>query len=125
MRVLVVDDNHDAADTLAAMLRLDGHEVTAAYGGEQAISTALDTIPDLVLLDINMPGINGFEVARRLRAEPRARDCRLVAVTGYGHAAYVREAADAGIQHHLIKPVTRDQLHALLTTLSESRATAG
>jgi PAS domain S-box-containing protein len=104
-RVLVVDDNRDAAQSMAMLLRELGHAVDLAHDGPGAIDAALRNPPDLVFLDIGLPGMDGYEVARRLRAEPALEGVRLVAVTGYGGAADRRSSAEAGIDEHLVKPV--------------------
>ena len=114
MRVLVVDDNADAADMLASLLLAWGHEARAVYSGEAAITAARETQPDLVMIDIGMPGMNGYETARALRNEPAGRRARLVAVTGYAHSADVAAALEAGFDRHLAKPVDGATLGKLL-----------
>jgi PAS domain S-box-containing protein len=109
-RVLVVDDNVDAADSLAALLRLQGHEVRTAYGGAEGLAAAEGFHPHLVLLDLGMPHVDGYEVARRLRAMPGGAAYTLVAVSGWGQAADRRRSADAGFDHHLTKPLAEAQL---------------
>jgi PAS domain S-box-containing protein len=109
-RVLVIDDNEDAAESLAMMLRLDGHEVCTGFGADDALRLADDWAPDLVLLDIGLPAMDGYEVARRLRARPRAAALRLVALTGYGQPDDLRRSAEAGFDDHLVKPVNLDAL---------------
>jgi signal transduction histidine kinase len=113
-RVLVVDDNTAAADMLAMLLRLWGHEVRLAYNGPEALTTAAEYCPDLVLLDIGLPLMNGYEVARRLRREPALNKTVLVAVTGYGQAKDRRRSHDAGFDYHLTKPVDGDSLQVLV-----------
>jgi signal transduction histidine kinase/ActR/RegA family two-component response regulator len=114
LRVLVVDDNRDAADSMGLVLARAGAEVEVVHDG----LTALDRIerfrPAIVLLDIGMPGMNGYEVARRIRACPALRDVRLVALSGWGQAEDRRRSHDAGFDHHLIKPAGIDELRALL-----------
>jgi CheY-like chemotaxis protein len=114
-RVLVVDDNLDAAEGLAMLLGLRGHEVATAYDGQSAIEQARDIQPDVVLLDIGLPRIDGFEVARRLREEHPARPMLLVALTGYGQERDRLRAREAGFDHHLLKPVRLEMLEELLT----------
>jgi signal transduction histidine kinase/ActR/RegA family two-component response regulator len=104
-RVLVVDDNRDAAEMLAEALRQWGCEVRVATDGGAALESAEDRKPDVVLLDIGMPGMDGHEVARRLRAHPRLGDVRLVAVTGYGRELDQQQSRAAGFDLHLTKPV--------------------
>jgi CheY-like chemotaxis protein len=114
LRILVVDDNTDAADMLAALLEAWGHDVRAVYGGEDAILAARETRPDLVLIDIAMPGMDGYETARTLRNEAAGTTARLVAITGYAHAADVAAALEAGFDRHLAKPVDGPTLETLL-----------
>jgi CheY-like chemotaxis protein len=113
-RVLVVDDNRDAADTLAAIMRAAGHQVQVAYAGEEAVETARIFRPDLVLLDIGLPGMNGYDVARKLREELSHRSLALVALTGYGQEEDKRRAREAGFDAHLVKPVNFQLLEAIL-----------
>jgi PAS domain S-box-containing protein len=104
-RILVVDDNADAADTLAANLALDGYATQTVYGGAAALEAMRTFAPDIVLLDIGMPEIDGYEVARRIRAMPRGERVRLVALTGWGQEDDKRRAAEMGFDEHLTKPV--------------------
>jgi signal transduction histidine kinase/ActR/RegA family two-component response regulator len=113
-RVLVVDDNVDSADTLALLLQLSGHEVATAYRGEAALDLAVERKPQVVFLDIGLPGMDGYEVARRLRAMPFAKGMTLVAMTGYGQDNDRRRSAEAGFDLHLVKPVDLTDLEALL-----------
>jgi CheY-like chemotaxis protein len=112
-RVLVVDDNRDSAESLALLLGLDGHQIRCAHGGLEALEVAQDFKPEIVLLDIGMPDLNGYEVARRMRTQTWARDAKLVAVTGWGQAEDKRRATDAGFDHHLVKPVDSQALAKL------------
>jgi PAS domain S-box-containing protein len=114
-RVLVVDDNVDAATTLAMMFRLWKHEVEVAHDGAGAIEMARRFHPDLILLDIGLPGKNGFEVARHLRQDPEFRETLLVAVTGYGQDQDRQQSQEAGFDHHLVKPVEARYLKELLS----------
>jgi len=120
LRLLVVDDNEDAAESLALLLRLDGHAVRVVHGGEAAIEAALQDPPDAVLLDLNMPGVDGYEVARRLKADPSSRDIVLIAVTGYSRRAEQGKVQQAGIQYHLTKPVNHQHLRAVLAEAERS-----
>jgi CheY-like chemotaxis protein len=104
-RVLVVDDNVDAADSLAMALRLSGQEVRVAYDGESALTIAAEIQPEAVLLDIGMPVMDGFRVARRLRETAGTERSLLIAVTGWGQDEDRRLAKEAGFDHHLVKPV--------------------
>ena len=112
LRMLVVDDNVDAALVLAALLRLLGHEVTVAHDGPSALAAAAAAPPDLVLLDIGLPGMDGHAVAARLRAAGHAR-AALVAVTGYGREEDVRRSREAGFDYHLVKPVSLAELQRI------------
>lgn len=109
-KVLVVDDNRDAAMTLAALLQQAGHTTEVAYDGRQAILMAASSSPEVVVLDLGMPGMNGYDVCRRLRAEPWAAGMRIIALTGWGQEADKRKSRAAGFDHHLVKPVTTEEL---------------
>jgi PAS domain S-box-containing protein len=124
LRVLVVDDNVDAEQSVSLLMRLEGHEVRAAHDGLEAVREAAAFRPDVVLLDIGLPGMTGYEVARRLREMPQARDAALVAVTGYGQAEDRQQALDAGFQHHLVKPVEPSALIQLIEGLARGRGVA-
>jgi PAS domain S-box-containing protein len=124
-RVLLVDDNRDSADTLAMLLRLLGHDVRTAYEGRQALAVAGAYQPDLVLLDIGLPGLNGYEVAAQLRAMPRMGRAVLVALTGYGSEEDRRQARAAGFNQHMVKPVDLDALRELLASLAPFRSGPG
>ncbi len=113
-RILVVDDNRDSAESLATLLRLVGNEVKTAHDGRQALETAAAYRPDMVLLDIGLPVLNGYEVARRLRTEPSYGRAVLVALTGYGSEEDRRRSLSAGFDHHMVKPVDFDSLRTLL-----------
>ena len=103
-RLLVVDDNRDAADSLAMLLQLQGHEVRVAHSGPAALEMTKGYAPDVVFLDIGMPGMDGYEVARRLRQQPGLEKVVLAALTGWGQQEDRRRTADAGFDHHLVKP---------------------
>ncbi|MFO0967506.1 MAG: ATP-binding protein [Gemmataceae bacterium] len=104
-RILVVDDNHDAAQTLALLLKSVGAEVRMAYDGMEALAAAAAFQPEVVLLDIGLPKLNGYEVARQLRAQPWAGDTVIIATTGWGQEDDRRKALEAGFDSHLVKPV--------------------
>lgn len=104
-RVLVVDDNEDSAEMLAKLLKRAGHDVRTAYSGPTALDVAAAHLPNVVLLDIGLPGINGYEVARRLRLLPQLEDVKIIAMTGYGQDADLQLARDAGFDSHLTKPI--------------------
>jgi two-component system CheB/CheR fusion protein len=113
-RVLVVDDNHDTADSLAVLLKVGGHQVRTAHDGPAALEEAASFRPEVVLLDIGLPRMDGYEVARRLREEVGLRGALLVAVTGYGQEEDRRRAEEAGFQVHLVKPADPGAVQALL-----------
>ena len=118
--VLVVDDNRDGAETLCELLRLWGYSVEVAHDGLSALERVRELAPGTVLMDIGMPGLNGYEVARRLRDEGSAPDAVLVAITGYGRREDVQQARDAGFDHHLTKPVDLSELRALMGRIGEA-----
>jgi CheY-like chemotaxis protein len=113
-RVLIVDDSADAADSLAMLLKLEGHEVTTAYTAVAALETAERMLPDVAFIDIGLPQMDGYEVARRLRSNERCRAIRLVALTGYGQPGDRDEARRAGFDHHLVKPADLRSVDAIL-----------
>jgi signal transduction histidine kinase/ActR/RegA family two-component response regulator len=113
-QVLVVDDNRDAAESLAMLLRLLGMDVRVAYSGAEALAVLGHYEPEVVLLDIGMPGMDGHEVARRIREEPRFRGTTLIALTGWGQEEDRVRSRTAGFDHHLVKPADVTTLHALL-----------
>jgi CheY-like chemotaxis protein len=113
-RILVVDDNKDAAETLAELLRMLGNEVAVALDGSSAVERVAQFGPDVVLLDIGLPDMNGYEIAQRLKAEPALEGTMLVAVTGYGMEEDRRRAARSGFEHHFTKPIDLRTLQRLL-----------
>ncbi len=121
-RILVVDDNRDSADSLAALLRLTGHEVRTAYDGLEALEAAATFRPDVVLLDIGLPKLSGYQVARKLREEPWGKNMVLVAVTGWGQDDDRRKSTAAGFDDHLVKPVEHAALMKLLAELPAATA---
>jgi CheY-like chemotaxis protein len=118
-RVLIVDDNQDAAHSLALILELSGHKTASVYTAVDALQRAAAFRPDVVLLDIGLPGMDGYEVAQKMRELPGLRDIRLVAVTGYGRSDDRMRARDAGFDDHLTKPV---EYAVLERTLAGNRA---
>ena len=114
LAVLVVEDNEDSAEALAAVLRLWGHDVRVAFDGLAALETAKTFRPDVVLSDVGLPGMDGYELARRLRADPALRETLLVALSGYGRDEDRERARDAGFDRHLVKPPDLDALARLL-----------
>jgi signal transduction histidine kinase/ActR/RegA family two-component response regulator len=117
-RILVVDDSVDSANTLAMMLQLDGHEVEAVYSGQEVLERVATFQPDIVLLDIGLPGMDGYTVARRLREKPQISQLRLIALTGYGQPEDRRAALEAGFDGHLVKPVDIAELKRSLLAKS-------
>jgi len=113
-RILIADDNRDSAETLAALLRLEGHEVTSVHDGPVALSAFNEIKPDVALLDIGMPGLTGYEVARKMRQSSPGASLTLIAITGWGQDVDKERAYAAGFDHHLTKPVDPRRLAELL-----------
>jgi CheY-like chemotaxis protein len=118
-RILVVDDNLDLAQSMVMLLRLSRHEVQMAHDGPGALVAAKEFRPDVILLDIGLPGMSGYDVARQLRAMPEFRRVQLVALTGYGHEDDRRRSREAGFDDHLVKPVQRGDLEKLLAGMPQ------
>ena len=114
LRLLVVDDNMDSAESLSLLFQLLGNNVSSAYDGEQALEMANELKPDVVLLDIGLPKLNGYEVAKRIRLEPWGDNAILIAITGWGQAEDKALSREAGFDHHLVKPVDPDALMKLI-----------
>jgi CheY-like chemotaxis protein len=123
--ILVVDDNRDSADSLRLLLGLKGHVVRTAYDGQSALEEARALGPDLVLLDIGLPGLDGYEVARRIRAEASLPSPTLVAMTGWGRVEDTQRAREAGFDLHLTKPIDIEALERLIGTPEDARRGAG
>ena len=117
-RILVADDNVDAAESLGVLLELMGHEVRLAHDGEQALAQAEAFRPELILLDLGMPRLDGYATARRIRASAWGRRILVAALTGWGQPEVKRQTAEAGFDVHLVKPVDRSTLHDLLASLA-------
>ncbi|HEV8128783.1 MAG TPA: ATP-binding protein [Candidatus Eisenbacteria bacterium] len=124
LRVLVVDDNVDAANLLAEALRLRGHEVAVTHDGASALACAAARVPDLVLLDIGLPDLDGYEVARRFREELSLRSTRIVALSGYGREQYKDRFGEAGLDDHVVKPIDLVELDRVLAAAAAVDATA-
>ena len=124
-RILVVDDNVDAAESSAALLRLDGHVVATAADGLTALTLAGTFRPEVVLLDIGLPDMDGYEVARRIRAMPGQSDAVLIALSGYGQEEHLRLSREAGFDRHLVKPADLGQLEALIEPARHARPVEG
>jgi two-component system, OmpR family, response regulator len=114
-RVLLVDDNTDSSEPLSLLLRAKGHETRIAVEGEEAIGMADEFLPDCVVLDLGLPGIDGYEVARRLRERPYGAKVTLVALTGWAGKEVRVKAAAAGFDYHLVKPVDLEELERIVT----------
>ncbi len=119
LRVLVIEDNADAAETLRDLLALFGHQAEVAHTGADGVEVARRRPPDVVLCDIGLPEMDGYAVARELRADPLTAPIRLVALTGYGQESDRLRAAAAGFDLHLVKPVGPDLLKRLLAGFAE------
>ena len=123
LRILVVDDNVDAAQSLALLLRVYGHEVVdVVHDGPSAVEAILTKKPSVVLLDIGLPGMNGYEVAQRVHAQVAEQTPQLIAITGYGQESDKTKAQEVGIAHHLVKPVDPNRLHEILSMIAEKPA---
>jgi CheY-like chemotaxis protein len=118
LRVLVVDDNVDTVESLAMLMNALGHDVQKAYDGSAALEAALQYRPHIMLLDIGLPGLDGYQVAARIREQAVLQDVVLVALTGYGHESTRRRSLGAGFDHHLTKPADIENLKQILTTVS-------
>ena len=119
LRVLVADNNRDTADSLAMLVQIWGHTVRAAYDGAEALALALADPPDVLLLDVAMPKLDGCELARQVRRQGRFNGTLLVAVTGYADEGHRRQCLDAGFEHVLIKPVLPAAVEELLQREAE------
>jgi CheY-like chemotaxis protein/anti-sigma regulatory factor (Ser/Thr protein kinase) len=120
-RLLIVDDNQDAANSLAKLLELQGHEARVAFSGLAALAELQTYTPDVIFLDIGMPGMDGYEVARQIRQFPRLERVLLAALTGWGQKEDRRRTAEAGFDHHLIKPPEPKAIEDLLARLKPNR----
>jgi CheY-like chemotaxis protein len=121
-RILVVDDNADNAELLATLLQIEGHDVHTAHDGLDAINTAERLRPDVVLLDIGLPVIDGFDACRRIREQPWGRQMLLIAITGWGQDSDRRKSHEAGFDHHLVKPVDARIITSLMANAGSSLA---
>jgi signal transduction histidine kinase/ActR/RegA family two-component response regulator len=123
IRILVVDDNRDSADSLGLLLELVGNEVRIVHDGQAAVEAANEFQPRVVLLDIGLPTLNGYEAARKIREQPWSKQAVMIAVTGWGEDVDRQRSKQAGFDHHLVKPVDLDALTALLATVETPEAT--
>jgi CheY-like chemotaxis protein len=122
-RVLIADDSQDSADSLTLLLQLMGHEVATAYDGEQAVEAANARRPEVVLLDIGMPKLNGYEACRRIREQPWGREIYLIALTGWAQEEDRRRTEEAGFNYHIAKPIDLDVFLKLLASLPAEAST--
>jgi CheY-like chemotaxis protein len=118
LRVLLVDDNVDTVLSLSMLLKVSGHHIRSAHDGTTAVQAALDYRPDVVVLDIGLPGLNGYEVAKRIRQHPVLKNVVLVALTGYGQDSDRQTSLQAGFNHHLVKPARLADILQILATVS-------
>jgi len=116
-RILIVDDNRDAALSLAMLMELTGNETHIAHDGQEAVEAAARLRPDVILLDIGLPRLNGFEACRQIREQPWSKTIVIVALTGWGQDDDRRKSLEAGFDGHLVKPANYDELTRLLDTL--------
>lgn len=119
LRVLIVDDNVDTVLSFSMLLKASGHEVLTAHDGPTAVRIANEMLPDAILLDIGLPGLNGYEVAKRIRLNPELNNVVLVALTGYGQEEDRQTSMQAGFNFHLVKPASFQQVKQILATISE------
>jgi CheY-like chemotaxis protein len=121
-RVLIVDDNKEAAEMLGMIIETLGNEVRTAYGGQQGIEIAAEFRPEVVFLDLRMPDMDGFEAARHIRERPGGQAITLVALTGCGQDTDKKRTKEAGFHHHLVKPATRSDLQELFTKNTQQKS---
>ncbi|MEP6765177.1 MAG: response regulator [Gemmatimonadaceae bacterium] len=121
-RILVVDDGHDAADSLCMVLRMFGADSNVVYDGQSALDSIRNSKPDIVLLDLSMPGMDGYTVAKNVRANPECDDVRLIALTGWGTEEERVRSEAAGFTDHWVKPVPAATLRKLVSTELEKNA---
>ncbi len=120
-RILVVDDNRDSAESMAMLLQLCGHQTWLAFDGSSAVSLAAEHSPDVVVLDIGLPGMDGYQVARTLRGLPQTSDSLLIALTGYGQEQDRQRSKAAGFSQHLVKPVDVESLLQAIARYQRAR----
>jgi CheY-like chemotaxis protein len=123
--VLVIDDNRLASDSAAMALRLMGHKTATAYDGVEGMDVARTFRPDVILMDIGLPHLNGYELARRIRAQPWGKNTCLIAVTGFGQEEDRRRSQAAGFDHHLVKPVNFAEFGKKLSEIAAAQENAG
>jgi CheY-like chemotaxis protein len=123
LRILVVEDTQDAAESLAMLLRLDGHDVAVAYTGPAGVEAAKACEPHVVICDLGLPGLDGYGVAREVRRHPATARALVIALTGYGDPEHRKRSRAAGFDAHLTKPADLDTLRELLAGQEEGLAT--
>jgi CheY-like chemotaxis protein/two-component sensor histidine kinase len=123
-RILVIDDNRDAADSFVELLRAEGATAAAAYSGSEAVDALARHQPDVVFLDLGMPGVDGYQAARAIRSDPRGDDVVLIALTGWGGADVRRRTEEAGFDQHLVKPIAPAELFAVIASAGRTRTKA-
>ena len=124
-RILVVDDNHDSALSQAMMLSIMGHQTRTAHDGESAVACAESFLPEVVLLDIGLPKLNGYEVAQRIREQPWGASMFLIAVTGWGQEEDRQRSTEVGLNVHMVKPVEPAALEKILADLAQGEPIQG
>ena len=122
-RILIVDDNRDSADSLAMLMEITNNEAYLAHDGEEAVKAIERHRPEVVLLDIGLPKLDGHEVCRRVRQEPWGKDIVIIALTGWGQEDDRRKSQEAGFNGHLVKPIDYDKLLELLASLTDGSKT--
>ncbi|UUZ53263.1 response regulator [Massilia sp. H-1] len=120
-KVLVVDDNRDAADSLQALFEMENCNVATAYDGFEAVLAVDAAMPDMIVMDLGMPSMDGYEAARRIRCKPGSQGVLMIALTGWGQSDARQRTIDAGFDHHLIKPVDFDEIRRLADTRLHKR----
>lgn len=121
LRILIVDDSQDSAMTLGWLVEMLGAEYRLAHSGDQALKTAAEYAPNLVLLDIGLPGMSGYDVCKKMRDMPALADTVFAAQTGWGEEQHRRASKEAGFDHHLVKPVSMDSLQDLLASIKAQK----
>jgi CheY-like chemotaxis protein len=121
LRILIVDDNVDTVDSLALLLRALGHDVREAYDGLGVVDSVIDFKPHIILLDIGLPGIDGYELAKRIRERNTLKNIVLVALTGYGHESAIQQSIDSGFDHHMTKPADLDKLNKIFADIATTK----
>jgi CheY-like chemotaxis protein len=120
LRILIVDDNRDSADSLSMMLKIMGNDTRTAYDGEEAVAVANEFRPAVILLDIGLPRLNGYEACRRIREQTKGKELVIIAQTGWGQDEDRQRTHQAGFDHHMVKPVDPQALMSLLAELSNA-----